>query len=217
MLDRSKVTFACVLRSGGDFSSKHVYALRDMIAKHVSTSFLFGCFSDVDLPGVWRIPLKAKYPGKWSMVEVFRTVGPTIVFGLDTVIVGDLSELVHLAMNCPPKRVWLIDSFHRKRKLANGIMIWNGDWSKVFTEYNYKEARKRSRLEMISTILNLKKLGAEFRTINEKVPGIYSYKKHCRDVLPKDAKIVLFHGKPRPHQVQSGWMRKKYPWEGAVG
>lgn len=48
--------------------------------------------------------------------------------------------------------------------------------------------------------------------------GLYSYKLHCqgkdsrdsrdsRDSHPPDARVVYFHGRPRPHEVRTGWVR----------
>ena len=33
--------------------------------------------------------------------------------------------------------------------------------------------------------------------------GVYSYKAHCKPVVPVDAKFIFFHGKPRPWRL--GW------------
>jgi hypothetical protein len=35
--------------------------------------------------------------------------------------------------------------------------------------------------------------------------GIYSYKYHCRGGLPSDARVVVFHGEPKPAGVREPW------------
>jgi hypothetical protein len=35
---------------------------------------------------------------------------------------------------------------------------------------------------------------------------VYSYKVHCKGKLPADAKVVCFHGKPRPWTVRDRWI-----------
>jgi len=47
----------------------------------------------------------------------------------------------------------------------------------------------------------------EIRDINNFIPGIYSYKHHCKEVIPEDASIIVFHGHPRPHEVKEIWQR----------
>ncbi len=33
-------------------------------------------------------------------------------------------------------------------------------------------------------------------------PWILSYKRHCREALPPDSRIVVFHGEPKPHEIR---------------
>jgi hypothetical protein len=35
--------------------------------------------------------------------------------------------------------------------------------------------------------------------------GIKSYKYHCREGLPANTRIVIFHGEPKPHTVEEEW------------
>jgi len=47
------------------------------------------------------------------------------------------------------------------------------------------------------------------------VGQIVSYKNHCRNGLPSNARIVSFHdrgggGKNRPHQVKASWLREHW-------
>jgi hypothetical protein len=36
--------------------------------------------------------------------------------------------------------------------------------------------------------------------------GVYSYKYHCRQSLPKDLKVACFHGTPKPSEVNDSWV-----------
>jgi hypothetical protein len=40
--------------------------------------------------------------------------------------------------------------------------------------------------------------------------GIYSYKMHCRKTLPKDARIVCFHGLPKLTEVHEPWIAENW-------
>ena len=37
---------------------------------------------------------------------------------------------------------------------------------------------------------------------------VVSYKYHCRQGLPKGAKVSVFHGSPKPHQVSDDWVKQ---------
>ena len=46
-------------------------------------------------------------------------------------------------------------------------------------------------------------------------PGqVVSYKVHCKDGLPKDARLVKFHGKPRIHDCNDPWVQEA--WTGQL-
>jgi hypothetical protein len=38
---------------------------------------------------------------------------------------------------------------------------------------------------------------------------VQSYKYHCRDGLPPEAKIIVFHGNPKPDECSDGWIKWK--------
>lgn len=42
-------------------------------------------------------------------------------------------------------------------------------------------------------------------------PGwIVSYKTHCRAGLPPEARVVVFHGRPKPHEIPDGPVREQW-------
>ena len=64
---------ACVLRSGGDYAPKHVYALQKMCSKFMPAHDFF-CLSDVELE-CDTIPLRHGWPG-------LRIADAVAIFGL---------------------------------------------------------------------------------------------------------------------------------------
>ena len=93
------ITVACVLKSGGDFTPEHVYALKNALNEHLP-EHRFYCFTDVDCMPVWMIPLIHDLPGWWSKMELCRPdeiPGTVLYIDLDTVILGDLSPLAFLS------------------------------------------------------------------------------------------------------------------------
>ena len=84
-----------VLRSGGEFQPKHVQALQRQAARWAPTA-KFACLSDVDVPGVERIPLKHDWPGWWSKMALFDPAieGDIFCTDLDNVFLGPLDDIL---------------------------------------------------------------------------------------------------------------------------
>jgi hypothetical protein len=76
---------ACVLKSGGDYEPKHVYALQAQCAKFLPGED-FVCLTDMDLDCA-TIPLVNDWLGWWSKVELFR-LPSALYMDLDTILVG---------------------------------------------------------------------------------------------------------------------------------
>lgn len=202
-------TFVCVLKSGGDFDASDVEKLRKGVESNVSQNVRFLCLSDVPVP-CERDKLEKEYPGWWSVPEVFRIKGPVVFTGLDTVFTGSIDCLFDLALKAKENDFYMIKAFNKLNKWASGIMVWNGDWSWIWDEFSYPRHTRRFRGEQEHTIYQMLKHNKEIKTINKYIDGIYSYKWHCRNKLPSDSRIVLFHGNPRPVQAKAEWIGDYY-------
>ena len=198
-------TFACVLRSGGDFKPEHVRALVLQVDRFTTVPYEFVCYSDTRIQGVKTIDLRGDAPGWWAVPEVFRQKGPTIITGIDTVITGNIDKLFRIAQDCGPDDFWMIKAFHPRNDFASGIMAYNGDWSCIWKEFDYEKAKSLEGGEQEHTKAVLRKKGVQIKALQNVFPGIVSYKRNCKDGIPKRAKVVLFHGKPRPWEVLDIW------------
>jgi hypothetical protein len=151
--------------------------------------------------------LKQDWPGWWAVPEVFRQMGPTVVMGLDTVLNGNIDDLFRIAQKSDPSEFWMIRAFHPRNDYASGIMVYNGDFRFIYEGFNLERAMAdhgRSG-EQEHTKVQLRARGIRIRALQEIFPGIYSYKRHCRHRVPKDCRVVLFHGKPRPWEIKGLW------------
>lgn len=200
-------TFACVLKSGGDYLPEHVIVLAKQIKKFTTIPYRFVCYTDCKIPGIHTIPLLKAYPGWWSVPEVFRHRGPTVIMGIDTVIQGSLDSLFQLALDSSPQDFWMIRAFNIRNKYASGIMVYNGDWSYIWDSFDYEAAITKFAKggEQDHTKDCLRRRGITPRIIQNKISGIYSYKHHCKKRIPNDCRVMLFHGKPRPFEVPRIW------------
>ncbi|MDX0572173.1 hypothetical protein GOD68_18260 [Sinorhizobium medicae] len=202
----------CVLRTGGEYHPAHVTRLRDQVLSHLPAAD-FWCLSDVDVPGVQCLPLKYDWPGWWAKMEVFRPSikGPVLFFDLDTSIVGDLSDIAR------HDRLAILRDVYRPAGLQSSMMslperarerIWlewidrPEHWMQV-----YRKGGDQAFLERFWT-----DRAARWQ---DELPGqVVSYKAHVRKAVRKDrefgdgsipdgARVVVFHGLPRPWQI--GW------------
>jgi hypothetical protein len=120
-------------------------------------------------------------------------------------IVDNIDNLFEVALNSEPDDFWMIKAFAPRNDYASGIMAYNGDWSCIHKEFDYEKAKSIAGGEQEHTKQVLKRKGVTPKVLQNVIPGIVSYKKHCRRGVPKDARVILFHGKPRPWEVRDLW------------
>lgn len=190
------LTVLCVLKSGGVYGPEYVRNLRGMVKENLTIPHYFVAMTDMDLDN-GSMPLVRGWPGWWSKIEAFRMGGKVIYIDLDTAIFGDLAPLAD-ALN--PGDFFMLKPFSRREKWASGIMAWDGDFGFIFkemtvgkmAEYQWDQRYILDRLTAHSV---------DILAIQGILPGIYSYKWHCKDGVPEGARVVCFHGKPKPHEV----------------
>lgn len=206
----SALTVACVLEYhiGCDFDVEYVDKLERAVRRHLPMPHQFVCFSNVEVP-CERIPLQHGWPGWWAKMEMYSPHipdGRILYFDLDTLIVGDLSDIAAIdefAMTC--------NFLDPENGLGAGVMMIE-DRQRVWNAFRPKAhiAQFRSDQEFLNDL-------ALAKSFDDLVPGqVISYKRDVRrqDVLPADARVVSFHGKPRPHQLPDDhWIRQH--WQAA--
>ncbi len=193
-------SIVCCFRSGGDYLPKHVLALRKQIEKNTTVDYKFVCYSDVLIGD--SIPLKRGYPGWWSCVELWRATGPSILLGLDTIILGNIDGLLKLSTEVEENEFLLLDSPFHAGEFVNGIQVYNGDWSWLYENFNYEKESAIHRGDENYLINEIQKKNAKIGSINKHFPGIYNYKRQYKFKQFRDAKIIYFHGRPRPWQTR---------------
>lgn len=209
------LTVICVLRSGGIYDASWVEKLQRGCERNMP-KHVFNCLSDVPVP-CNRIPLKHDWPSWWSKVELFRAGvidGQTLYLDLDTVIVGKVEILrngIDFAM---------LQSFWTPDMVGSGVMYFSGEnvphhvydkFAKQPKAYIAHHARNANATYVGDQAFIADCLGQEnIPRINDYLPGIKSYKMHCLRRLPVDASIVCFHGRPRPTEIDTPWMKDNW-------
>jgi hypothetical protein len=193
-LGEEVVAVVCVLRVGKDFGPQHAQWLARQVPGIV-------CLSDQEVPGVETIPLRTKWPGWWAKMEALdaRLIGgDVLLIDLDTVVF-ELPDM--------PRETTVLDDFYRPTLMGSGFMyLTEADRKRCFNlfcqrpELHMLRCGTRTRWGdqgfLNPLIGKSKRWGSEVR----------SYKLHCKDGVPHGTKVVCFHGKPRPWDVDADWI-----------
>jgi len=202
----------CVLRSGGEYRPDHVIRLRDQVRRHSDLDFI--CLSDLAVPGIDVIPLRHGWPGWWAKMEMFRPdiVDDLLYLDLDSAVVGDLSDLAGIG------RTAIMRDVYRPSGLQSSIMfLADRDRGPVWRSFVADAARWMHRFRGGGDQAFLERVWRNRLPAiwQDQLPGqVVSYKVHVRPAqrpgrefgngsLPDGARVVVFHGKPRPWEV--GW------------
>lgn len=210
----NNVAIICVLKSGGDFCVCDVDVLYDMLKQHTTVPFDFYCLTDLDTKGKYKtIPLLNNFHGWWSKIELFRSnlVPNKRIFylDLDTVIIANIDEFLVREEPFIGLRPFGNDSYIGvDNYFASGVLSWvnDGSFTFLYDLFNYAIHRKQFRgdQDYLSYAMQYAN-STPFQAVlwQNITKGIYSYKKHIlTKLVPRHhAKIVCFHGKPRPKHV----------------
>ena len=212
-----KTTVICVLKLGGDFSSIYVRKLQNAVKRHLNMPYEFVCLTDdASIDFCKTIPLVNNWKGWWSKIEVFRAglvnTDRIVYFDLDTVILQDINILVQQDYD-----FIALQSFNpQKRKnpylIGSGIMSWRNNWAFnfLYDQFNTEMCFGRFRGDQDYIGSQLIRKGKKFKHWQALINGIYSYKRNCKKGIPKDAKIVCFHGRPRPCNAKEKWVKENW-------
>ena len=204
----------CVLKSGGHYDATWVDKLQRGVARNMTRPHKFMCLTDMDVP-CETIALQHNWTGWWSKIELFKPgviTGDTLYLDLDTVITGSLDELMNV--NCDFS---MLQNFNNPEMPGSGVMWFSKVPHKVYEKFvkqpdayiaHYERNREGSYLGDQAFIWDAMNRKVDF--ITDRFKGIRSYKYHCRKALPADARIVCFHGKPIPPEVNTDWMRQHW-------
>lgn len=203
---------ACVLRSGGDYTPQYVRALASQLRRPITclTDYppeRFGNAVDITLE-----PLERGWPGWWSKLELFRPglFNDTVLYlDLDTFIVGDITKL--LRFDPGPNLYMLHDVGYRELRAQSGVMCWRPSTWLDELYYGFVADGKRERLRYTDACEGdgdyisdrcWSRVSLLQDTFND---WFVSYKWQAKDAVPPGARVVCFHGRPRPHAVTEGW------------
>lgn len=198
-------TIVCVLKSGGDYRPAHVAKLQQAV-KRYSPGSRFLCLTDIDGLDCPTVPLKYDWPGWWSKMELFRPDirGALFYIDLDCVVVGDLSDLV--AIRGPA----IMRDVYRPDGLQSSIMAIPARAKKEIWQAFIADPQAN----MDACTVRWSKWGDQgfiegfwldkAKRFQDELPGqVLSYKADnvARTGVPEGARVIVFHGRPRPWEA----------------
>lgn len=213
-------TIACVLHTGAfrnrravlRYRPNHVQWLQRMIQRFVKVPHRFVCLSNVDVPGVEVIPLRDNFPGWWSKIELFREFENAFYLDLDTVVVGDITEMVEY-----PHKFTVLQklSTPKSGNMNSGVLAWGGDYSYIYHEFSKNPQKYIAECVTSDNwgdqgfIQGVQRKHGGWETFQELFPDrIVSHKINMkqRGNPPKGCSIVCFHGQPKPWDRKLSWV-----------
>jgi hypothetical protein len=170
----------------------------------------FACLSDVMVRDVEVVALTQRRPGWWAKMELFRprafACGTRVLYvDLDTTLVGPLAGLL-----ARPESFLAIADFYRRppaapaRGIGSGLMMWTaGEQDDLFTLFEADPDSIMRRYQSGGDQRFIEAMRTDAVTFwQDVVPGqVVSYKVHCRPRVPDEARVVCFHGHPKPWDV----------------
>ena len=182
------LTVACVLSEGPkrSYDRSHVTRLADMVAKHLGDPYRFVCLDDSPFPGWWA---------KTSLFTPGRFEGRVLYLDLDVTVVGPLDEVARYPAPFVAIRDYIGLGFN------SSVMSWDaGAVDHLYTEFTPDVMdRMRGDQDWITARMN----GREAATFPRK--WCVSYRQSVEPIGrgPSDAKVVVFHGFPKPWEVSA--------------
>lgn len=207
-----ELTVACVLRSGGIYTSEWVSKLRNGVARHLSVPHRFVCLSDVPVD-CERIPLEHDWPTWWAKCEMWRLPGPVLFFDLDTLITGPLDDIAEAAMR---HDFIALRNFYALEKAGGGMLAWRGSAQHLFDAFAADPQTWMAKCGGGGDQAFLDNtMTGKMAFWQDLLPGqVVSFKaQNCAARAPIGARVMCLHGRPKFRDMPAGsWAREA--WEG---
>lgn len=172
------LTVVCVL-SKPKYDQSHVKRLEKMVAENIKQPYQFVCLNDSPFPGFWA---------KISLFEPDRFSGRVLYLDLDVTITGGLDDLANY-------KSFSICKDWGRFGYNSSVMSWDaGIADHLYTDFNESPEEIMSSLRGDQDWITSKKTDASIFPRN----WCYSYRLGQKTGYPKDMRICVYHGFPKP-------------------
>ena len=198
------INVVCV-RVGDKYSREYVAILHDMVQRNLNVEHRFWCLTDDEHQiheQIGIIPANPGLPGWWQKVYLFSPDMPwepgdrVLYFDLDVAITGRIEELV--------ETTGIIRDWHQP-EYNSSVMCWDaGEHSEIWQSFIPQVMEQMHGDQNWITMCDANKERPEWLPF--KRDWILSFKAHAQDWPPNDARVIVFHGEPKPHEC-GGWVK----------
>ena len=200
---------------GDKYSDYAVQRLQKSVRANLSAPHRFICITDRKIGQVATMPPPVDWPGWWGKLALFKPgicTRQNIWLDLDVIVTGSLDFLLdYTSCELATLLNWAqsghggcqssVMAWGQNRATIQIYKDFKPEWA-IWPPVNRPEVLWGDQ-EWITKLRDNNKL--DVTPINDSY--IKSYKYHCRDGLPKDCRIVVFHGDPKPSEVTESWFR----------
>jgi uncharacterized Rossmann fold enzyme len=212
-----RINFVCV-NVGTRYPMAYVEILRDMVFRNASTledDCAFWCLTDRpdELPeGVYPIPAPEGLPGYWAKLALFSPAMPwdewdrVVYFDLDVAITGRLEDLV-TRKGIAKDPGWPCHN--------SSVMVWDhGEHREAWDRFTPDIiTRSPGPIVPANVLPEGVPNGGDQEWLTEvggwdefPAPWVVSYRWQAKAWPTADAKVVQFHGDPKPADIAEGWV-----------
>lgn len=221
------------MKWGTAYGPEYVNRLRAMVGRHLSLPFRFVCSTDDPSgigPGVEIRPLpdfhvpEARQRSPWRKVSVFAEnfcglSGKCLFLDLDVVVTGPLDEIATYT-----NRIGIAENWTQPGKGIGNSSVFTfeiGKFAYIVRRYEETVETLFDRFPNSQTFVS--RTAAERGDLHFFPRAwVRSFKVNClpggplnwllTPRLPEDARIIAFHGHPKPHEAIMGdWARARWP------
>lgn len=219
------------LKWGTKYGSEYVNRLYKAVTRHTTIPFTFHCFTENPVgidQGVVTHPLPYQgLDGWWNKLYLFSKdvplTGRVFFIDLDTLITGNIDQLLQHNTGF----VVLRDFFTGIAKtvigndnMGSGLLSWEtGQHTHIWNTFAADPHRAIQSLHPHGDQKWVQRQQTDRLYWQDLFPNqVVSYKVHCRDGLPADARVVCYHGKPSiPESINNTtkaqwWVINPAPW-----
>ena len=176
--------------TGDKYSPDYVDKLERAVRRNLSVPYTFECIRETT------------YPGWWGKVELFKREGEGgfLWLDLDVVVTGSLDVLCTTDADI---RTGKNTAKANPNGCQSSVMFWRHCTPIVdrFT-VNVMDEFKGDQ-DWITHLRDDNVIDVDYFN----PAHLVSYKHKCLNGLSEDARVVNFHGKPDPHEIESSWVR----------
>ena len=178
-----------------------------MVARHLLLPHRFYCLTDnpsrySDYPQITALKEQTGNQGWWCKIGMFHRAngfaGRVLYLDLDVIPIKDLAPLI------TDDGFWVIQDWLEPQTFNSSLILFTA-------EEHYSLADKHTWRDR-----GFFKTDQHYITKHIKNPEFWDKKQvvsykldHCETTPPEDARIVIFHGYPKPHHL-GGWVKEAW-------